>query len=119
MFNPSREPSSIPEIAEVRDSTFEQKDALEYDPETDSYRASFDSSSESVCWAVVSMVAAISGTRRTELPSLGSAVDADALDALLHSQPSDQSSGDVHVTFDYDGHEVTVHSYGVVSVQTG
>lgn len=119
MFNPSREQPSIPEIAELQDPTFEQKDALEYDPETDCYRASFDIGSESVCWAIVSVVAAISGTRKTELPSLGSVVDADALNALLSSSLSDQSPGDVHVTFDYDGHEVTVHSYGIITVQTG
>lgn len=117
MVDPPRALPSIPAVTDTQDVSLETKDVLEHDAESGTYRASFDSSSESVCWAVVSMVATISETRPTALPSLATVIDPDALDAALYPKPSDQSRGDVHVTFRYDGHEVTVHSYGIITVQ--
>jgi len=49
----------------------------------------------------------------TDLPALGDAVDADALDRLFSGPGSGQS---VHISFTYAGHPVTVSSDGTVTV---
>lgn len=119
MTDLTRELPAIPAITDVQEESVEENDTLDYNPETGTYRASFDGSSETVCQAVVSMVSAISKTNPTELPPLGETIDPDALGAVLYSSPSNQSQGDVHVTFWYADYEVTVHSYGIVAVRPG
>lgn len=93
-------------------------EAIEYHPETDSYRGRFDSSAESVTTAVVSMVAKVAENDPLEMEPLYSAVDPDALNDLITSVPSDPSHPDLEVTFAFDDYDVTVHSYGVIAVQS-
>lgn len=119
MVDPPRELSSAPDVTEVREGSWQKKDSLDYDAETDTYRAAFDSASESVCHAVVSMVAAVTESQPTDLPPLNGTVDSEALETLIRSQTTDRSRGDVHVSFRYAGHEVTVHNYGIVAVRPG
>jgi hypothetical protein len=104
-------------MSDSQGSTIEKREALEYSAETDTYRASFDSSSESVCTAVISTVAAVSETKPMELPPLYSVCDPDALAALVTPTVIGPPNGDVHVSFTFAGYTVTVHDYGVIAVQ--
>lgn len=92
-------------------------EAIEHDPESNTYRAAFDGSAESPSTAVVSVVATVADRDPLEMESLYSVVDPDALDTLMNPVRADPSRGDTHVGFTLDGHEVTVHSYGVISVR--
>lgn len=109
----SREPPAAPDVTEGQWT----ERAVEYDAETDTYRASFDSATGSASTAVISTVAAVSGTPPMELPPLHTACETDALEALVEPTTHEQSRTDVHVSFLYDGYTVTVHSYGIVAVQ--
>lgn len=104
----SRSASTAPE---------EAGDAIEYDPETDTYRATYDGSTESASTAVVSTVAAVAEVGPLEIEPLYATVDPDALDALMDPVVSGPSRGDIRVTFSLAGHDVTVHSYGIVAVR--
>lgn len=106
-----------PDVTEIEWDSVEKNEEVEYCPETDTYRASFDSDSKSVCEAVVSTVAVISETRPTELPPLYSVIDPDALETVVESTGPGPSSSDTHVSFTFDGYTVTVHSYGIVAVR--
>jgi len=110
-------PPPAPNMSDSQWSTIEKREALEYSAETDTYRASFDSNSESVCTAVISTVAAVSETKPMELPPLYSVCDPDALAALVTPTVVGPSNGDIHVSFRFAGYKVTVHDYGVIAVQ--
>lgn len=85
-----------------RDSV-ETSDAVEYDSETDTYRASYDST-ESADMAVVSTLAAISETDPRESVPLYSTVDPDALDNLVSTANGD----DLRIAFEHAGYHVVV-----------
>lgn len=112
----SQETPLAPAVTDRQWNSIEKRDVLEYDAESETYRASFDGDARSVCTAVVSTVAAVSRTRPTELPPLHSVVDTDALTALVESTVTGPSGSDIHVSFTFDGYPVTVHSYGLVTV---
>lgn len=95
----------------------ETNDDVEYSPETDTYRASFDTDAESASLAVVSTVAAVSGTHPTDLTPLNATVDPDALEAVTQSTGSGATPGDVVVSFTFDGYAVTVCAFGLVEVR--
>ena len=112
-----REPPSTPDATESQWHSIEKREVLEYISETDTYRASFDSATESVQTAVVLTVAAVSQTRPMELPPLFSVIDPDAVEALVESAVADPSNVDIHVSFVFNDCNVTVHSYGIIAVQ--
>lgn len=62
--------------------------------------------------AVVEAVAAVTGSEPTKLPLLNDAVNTDALDSLFVPETDDQ----LHVSFVYDGLDITVQGEGSVSV---
>jgi len=64
--------------------------------------------------AVIATLGEAMDTDPIELTPLHSTVDPDALDALV--QVRNGTHGDIHVTFTHEGHEIRVHSYGVVTV---
>jgi hypothetical protein len=105
-------------VAESGWDSIEKREALEYSAETDTYRASFDSNNESVCAAVISAVAVVSETKPRELPPLYSVCDPDALAALVTPTVVGPSNGDIQVSFTFAGHEVTIHGYGIIAVQS-
>ena len=90
-------------------------------PETaePTYVATFDpDAGEPASEAVVSAVAALSGTSPVELEPLYEAVDPDALDSLVdHARRAD--AGDHELWFRYAGYDVGVRSDGRVQVYDG
>lgn len=112
--------ASIPPVAsDLSDGQWDSEDAyeaIEHHSETDTYRTSFDSTTDSVALAVVLSVAAVEETNPQELPSLSSIVDWNALEALIQPEET-QSEKDRHVTFNFVGYQVTVHSYGIIAVR--
>lgn len=81
------------------------------------YRTVYDSSVNSVSRAVVEAVSRATGTDPVDMDPLGRAVDPDALDALFVPTVSGPPQGDASLTFGYASCEVTVHSYGVITVR--
>lgn len=111
--NPSqREPPSIPDVTETRWESVEKQDVLEYDAGTGTYQATFDRNTESVCTAVVSAVAVVSGTKPMELPPLASTIDTDALESLIGPP-----RGAERVTITFHGYEITLQKDGLIAVQ--
>lgn len=110
-------PPHAPAVTDCQPDDGGGADTIDYDSDTDTYRASFDSATDSVPMAVLSTVATVAETDPTALQSLHSVVDPDALDALMRPAADTPERGDVHVSFTLDGHDVTVHSYGIVAVQ--
>ncbi|WP_415381354.1 HalOD1 output domain-containing protein [Halosimplex sp. TS25] len=93
-----------------------KRDAIEYNPESDTYRFSFDSD-DSVSMAVVSTVAVVSETEPMELPPLYSVCDPETLETVVQPAIHGSSNNDVHVRFTFNDCTVTVHSYGIIIVQ--
>lgn len=80
-------------------------------------RFEFDARSEPVSSAVVNAVACVTDLRPTEMKPLGSVTDSDALDALFRPPSTGPARGDIHLTLEYLGQEITIHSYGVIEVR--
>ena len=116
MTNSSKELPPAPDVTGRRWDSVDKQEILEYDAESETYRASFDSSTGSVSTAVISTVAAVAETNPQELPPLYSFVDPDALDAVVESTVTRPSKGDVYVSFNFDGYPVTVHNAGIITV---
>lgn len=76
-------------------------DAVEYHAQTDTYRTSFDSTTDSVAMAVVLSVAAVEETNPKELPSLSTLVDCDALETLIQPRETQSAGKDRRVTFNF------------------
>lgn len=112
----SRAPPPVPDVATTEWDAIKKRDILDYDAETDTYRASFDSAKETVCMAVIAVVAVVSDTSPAELPPIQSVIDTDAFDQLIESAATGPSTGDIHVSFTFAGCSVTVHSYGIIAV---
>ena len=93
-----------------------KREAIEYNLESDTYRVSFDSD-DSVSMAVVSTVAVVSETEPMELPPLYSVCDPEALETVVQPAIHGPSNNDVHVRFTFNDCTVTVHNYGIITVQ--
>lgn len=91
-------------------------EALDYQPESGVYRAEFDLRLDAPSQVVVQAVAVVADESPLALDSLYSALDPDALDALVASQVRDAHTGDARVTFAYSGYEVALESDGVVEI---
>lgn len=93
--------------------TFE---SFEYFPNENKYRTLYDHNRTETTTAVISTVAEAADTDPLDMESLQTAVDIDALDVLM--SPRRGADGDLHVSFRYHGHDVTVSSYGGITVQS-
>lgn len=113
--SPTRPPSA-PDVTEIQWDSIEKHDILEYSADSETYRASFNSDTDSVCSAILSTVAAVSETPPLELPPLYSACDPDALETLVEPTVHGASSAEIRVSFTFHGYTVTVHNYGIIAV---
>lgn len=93
------------------------RDAVKYSAETNTYRTSFESATDSLLMAIVSSVAAVEETEPMKLPTLSSVIDVDALEALIQPRTRHIAGSDRHVTFYFAGYAVTVHSYGIIALR--
>ncbi|WP_435073822.1 HalOD1 output domain-containing protein [Halorubrum sp. HHNYT27] len=86
--------------------------SLRFDPDETTYRANFDSDSDSASEAVVWALAEITGRSADELEPIRSVVDPIVFDSLVRRRRRP-----IQVSFAYNGHEVTVASRGEIIVQ--
>lgn len=108
---------TAPDLTETDLEAVERDDAVEYSPETDTYRASFGVDTDPLWTAVVSTIAVVSETDPTDLPPLYSVIDPATLEDLIEQSGPGPPSSDVSVSFTYGGYAVTVHSYGIIAVR--
>jgi hypothetical protein len=73
---------------------------------------------DSVTHEVVEAVAAVSGRDPTALDPIASQIDPDALDTLFEPRRDGEQRTSGHVTFPFDGYEVTVYAHGEIAVDT-
>lgn len=86
---------------------------IEFDAESESVRATYDSSCDSTTLAVVAVVATALGREPQNLPPLQSVIDADSFDKLAAELSTVQGHCD-SISFAYEGLAVTVTSEGVI-----
>lgn len=121
MSDSSSHPSNTNTASSSQDRTFVPSRSLcefesfEYHAEDDVYRVLFRSTDVSACTAVVSAVAAALDTDPLDMDPLHGTVDTEALESLVTPQRS--AEGDVHVTFEYCGYEVTASSHGSLKIK--
>lgn len=109
---------SAPDVTTMKWDSIEQNDSVQYNSETDSYRVSFDNEpDESISQAVISTVAVVSETNPVELPPLYSVIDSENLKKVITPTTPGPPQTDIHVSFPYYGHKITVHRYGIITVQ--
>ncbi len=89
-------------------------EAVEYVQESETVRTQFDQEKTPASMAVVATLADVMDTDPVELEPLHSTVDADELDAL--GRVRNGTNGDTHTAFTHEGHAITVHSYGVITI---
>jgi len=96
------------------------RDVLDYDSESGTLRTTYSYPSQPPSIAVPIAVGALTETRPTDLAPMYDAagVDPDSLDDLF--RPTYRGvERDATVSFDYQGHTVTVKSYGRVVIRPG
>jgi hypothetical protein len=111
-----REATVTSDSGESHSASREIHEVVEYDADTGTYRATYDSSTESVCMAIISTVAAVSETDLSELEPLYSVINPDALNALFASKQDGRSRTGGEVRFTYCEYEITATSNGDVQV---
>ncbi|MFC7006556.1 HalOD1 output domain-containing protein [Halalkalicoccus salilacus] len=89
-------------------------ESLEYHRDSATYRAEYDPNSTSTSMAVVASLSEVTGIDPIELDPLGASVDTDALDEIV--QVRGRTNGDRSVAFTVEGYEITVYSYGLVTI---
>jgi len=87
---------------------------VEYSLESGTVRTQFDQETTPASMAVIATLAEVMDTDPVELRPLYSTVDPEALDALV--QVRDSTTGDIHITFTHEDHQIRVHSYGVITI---
>jgi len=87
---------------------------VEYFQKSGTVRTQFDQEKTPASMAVIATLADVMDTDPVKLNTLHSTVDPDALDALVRVR--NETNGDSHVKFTHEGHAITVHSYGLVSI---
>lgn len=110
-------PPPTPDLADTEWRTIDGRNVLDYDADTGTYRASFDSRTEGLDKTIVAVVAAVSETPPLELPPLETVVDTSSVEQLVESAATDPSRADIHVSFSFADCDVTVRSYGIIAVQ--
>ncbi|MFC7133634.1 MULTISPECIES: HalOD1 output domain-containing protein [Salinibaculum] len=98
-------------------TTPEPRAAIEYRPEIDTYRVTFEHGSAPPSLVVPETMATVTETAVDDLDPLHAVIDPDALDALFQPRVKSAHRGDGEVIFEYLGHEVTVRSCGEILVQ--
>lgn len=88
--------------------------SFEYRSESDTYWTQYDQETTLPSLAVVASLSKALDTPPNDLKPLYDAVDSDALNELLRIR--EPMEGDISVTFTAEGHSITVHSYGAVSI---
>lgn len=88
----------------------------EFDPDTGSYRVTFDSEEYRFSTAVVFAVGAVSDSDPLSLPALNDRVDPECLDGVFGPKEDGTPRTGGRVVFPFVGYEVTVDSDGVVVV---
>lgn len=89
-------------------------ESLEYHQDSATYRAEYDPNSTSTSMAVVASLSEVAGVDPIELDPLGASVDIDALNGLVDVRG--RKNGDCSVAFTVEGYEITVYSYGLVTI---
>lgn len=97
--------------------TIDPREVLEYDVETGTYRASFESDRATIGETIILVVAAVTGTDPLELPLLYPVLDPETVERLVDSSVAGSTSGDLHVSFTFADCDVTVHSHGIIAVR--
>lgn len=93
------------------------EDSVSYDPETDTYRATYDNSNTTPTAAVIKMMATILERDPTEMSPLADVVDPEALDQFLMTRANGAHEGERRVEFSFQDHEVTVLRCGIIKVR--
>ena len=89
-------------------------ESLEFDRESNTYRARYDRDATAASMAVIAAVSNVLGVDPVELDPLHYTVDTGALDELVRRR--DAPNGSVDVSFTVEGYEITVHGNGVVTL---
>ena len=89
-------------------------ESVEYSQESGTVRTQFDQVKTPASMAVIATLAEVIDTDPVALNPLYSTVDPEALDAL--SRVRNETDGDTHTTFTDEGHEISVHSDGVITI---
>ena len=89
-------------------------EAVEYSQESGTARTQFDQEKTPASMAVIATLADLLGTDPGALDPLYATIDPDGLDALISVRNGTNS--DFHVTFTHEGHSITVHSYGLITI---
>lgn len=92
-------------------------DGVSYDPETDMYRATFNTTASKPSVAVVKALANVCGEHPAELAPLYESIDPNALDQFLMTPAGGQHDGDRKAAFTFQNHSVTLLSCGLIKVQ--
>ena len=89
-------------------------ETVEHAPESETVRTQFDQEKTPASIAVIATLADVLDTDPVELDPLHSTVDPDELDGLV--RVPNGRNGDTHAAFTHEGHAITVHSYGVITI---
>ena len=89
-------------------------EAVEYFEKSGTVRTQFDQEKTPASMAVTATLADLIGTDPVELDPLHSTIDPDELDALVRVRNG--TNGDSHISITHEGHAITVHSYGVITI---
>ena len=89
---------------------------VEYDPDADTYHATFDPTTVSANTAVIQSVAAVMRVDPLDIEPLYEYIDTDSLDTLIHSA-SEKSTTHLSTSFRFEDADVTVHADGRVIVE--
>lgn len=96
----------------------DSKDTHDDHARADPYRVEYTDGSNPPSLAVVKAVATLTDQDPTDLVPLYDVVDPKALDALFQRTRSGDHRVDGAVSFRYQGYDVTVKSYGIITIQT-
>lgn len=91
-------------------------ESVEHYPEENEYRAIFDSETVAPSIAIIGAVSALSEQHVMDIDPLYSVIDPDGLDFLMNGRKAAQ--GDIRVSLELAGYEVTVSSYGGIVVSS-
>jgi len=89
-------------------------EAVEHFQESETVRTQFDRERTPASMAVIATLADMMDTDPVALDPLYSTIDPDELDGLVRVR--NETNGDIHATFTHEGHAITVHSYGVITI---
>lgn len=88
-----------------------------YNPETNTYHATFDGTKIDPSIAIIETIASISETRPTNLDPLYEVIDPTELDSIVLHQGTTRQRGDCSIEFTYMDYTVSVKSYGRIVVR--